>query len=56
MDRTQMAVERMLAALDAPAYDLGVLSELLVISYRHHRLLEHRGCAGENRQGRPDDA
>ena len=27
MDRTQMAVERMLAALDAPAYDLGVLSE-----------------------------
>lgn len=26
MDRTQMAVERMLAALDAPAYDLGVLS------------------------------
>ena len=27
MDRTQIAVERMLAALDAPAYDLGVLSE-----------------------------
>jgi len=27
MDRTQNAVERMLAALDAPAYDLGVLSE-----------------------------
>lgn len=27
MDRTQMAVERMLSALDAPAYDLGVLSE-----------------------------
>ena len=27
MDRTQMAVERMLVALDAPAYDLGVLSE-----------------------------
>ena len=26
MDRTQIAVERMLAALDAPAYDLGVLS------------------------------
>ena len=27
MDRTQNAVQRMLAALDAPAYDLGVLSE-----------------------------
>jgi len=27
MDRTQIAVERTLAALDAPAYDLGVLSE-----------------------------
>ena len=27
MDRTQIAVERMLAAFDAPAYDLGVLSE-----------------------------
>jgi hypothetical protein len=27
MDRTQFAVERMLGALDAPAYDLGVLSE-----------------------------
>ena len=27
MDRTQIAVERMLGALDAPAYDLGVLSE-----------------------------
>ena len=27
MDRTRNAVERMLAALDAPAYDLGVLSE-----------------------------
>ena len=27
MDRTQNAVERMLAALDAPAYDLGILSE-----------------------------
>lgn len=27
MDRTQIAVERMLSALDAPAYDLGVLSE-----------------------------
>ncbi len=27
MDRTQIAVERMVAALDAPAYDLGVLSE-----------------------------
>ena len=27
MDRTQIAVERMLTALDAPAYDLGVLSE-----------------------------
>ena len=26
MDRTQIAVERMLGALDAPAYDLGVLS------------------------------
>jgi len=27
MDRTQNAVERMLAALDAPAYDLGILSQ-----------------------------
>ena len=27
MDRTQNAVERMLEALDAPAYDLGILSE-----------------------------
>ena len=27
MDRTQNAVQRMLAALDAPAYDLGVRSE-----------------------------
>jgi hypothetical protein len=27
MDRTRNAVERMLAALDAPAYDLGILSE-----------------------------
>lgn len=27
MDRTQIAVERMLAALDVPAYDLGILSE-----------------------------
>jgi hypothetical protein len=27
MDRTQIAVERMLGSLDAPAYDLGVLSE-----------------------------
>jgi hypothetical protein len=27
MDRTQIAVERMLTALDAPVYDLGVLSE-----------------------------
>jgi hypothetical protein len=27
MDRTRIAVERMLGALDSPAYDLGVLSE-----------------------------
>jgi hypothetical protein len=27
MDRTRNAVERMLAALDAPAYDIGILSE-----------------------------
>ena len=27
MDRTRNAVQRMLAALDAPAYDLGILSE-----------------------------
>jgi len=27
MDRTRNAVERMLGALDAPAYDLGVLSK-----------------------------
>ena len=27
MDRTLVAVQRMLAALDAPAYDLGILSD-----------------------------
>jgi len=27
MDRTLVAVQRMLAALDAPAYDIGVLSD-----------------------------